>query len=171
MSGFLKFVQNPALLMTRANPTESIHRRKRQRLAGFRQCIHNVKKKKQKGETIPAEKTSRPLLQPGKNSCCDAKISFAIAGDRHHQSKRFSSQNIANVNAFPMLLRIEYTHTVNDRLSSRGLICQNDFLGSIFKVWFVNIFACSVSRCLSISHNWQTLHVLVFRVVLGVHKH
>ena len=24
--------------------------------------------------------------------------------------------------------------TVNDRLSPRGLICQNDFLGSIFKV-------------------------------------
>ena len=25
-------------------------------------------------------------------------------------------------------------NTVNDRLSPRGLICQNDFLGSIFKV-------------------------------------
>ena len=61
--------------------------------------------------------------------------------------------------------------TVNDRLSPRGLICQNDYLGSIFKVWFVNIFAYSVSRCLSISHNWQKLHVLVFRVVLGVYKH
>ena len=27
-----------------------------------------------------------------------------------------------------------YGITVNDRLSPRGLICQNDFLGSIFKV-------------------------------------
>ena len=27
-----------------------------------------------------------------------------------------------------------FAGTVNDRLSRRGLICQNDFLGSIFKV-------------------------------------
>ena len=50
------------------------------------------------------------------------------------------------VNSYPQEMIIKNTNvnintvnyldltTVNDRLSPRGLICQNDFLGSIFKV-------------------------------------
>ena len=66
---------------------------------------------------------------------------------------------------------IVLTVLLNDRLSPRGIICQNDFWGFILKVWFVNIFDCFSASYPPVFHNWQTLHVLAFHVLLGVGKH
>ena len=62
---------------------------------------------------------------PAKFTCNKCKKSFRNNWflDRHLNSSHKSKNS-----------KVNRKHTVNDRLSPRGLICQNDFLGSIFKV-------------------------------------
>ena len=79
---------------------------KRRKAAGSRKCIHNVKTK---SNGILCEKKSRSL-QPGKDTSCAAMISFTLAGERYHQSKRFCPENKVMAQDYPMLLRITYTH-------------------------------------------------------------
>ena len=87
-------------------------------LSGYRKCIHNVKYYKSKRQCVqqrplkgkgPGRKTGEDRV-PGKQTLCEAKLSFQLAGNKLYQSKSSSSDKCLEALKFPMLLKMSYVH-------------------------------------------------------------
>ena len=61
-------------------------------------------------------------------------VSFIHFASQESVSRLAANQSVCQPVRFNISINSFLRLIVNDRLSPRGLICQNDFLGSIFKV-------------------------------------
>lgn len=97
-------------------------------MSGHRKCIHNVKYDKNKSQCTqqrplkgkgPGRKTGEDRV-PGKQTCCEAKLSFHLAGNKLYQSKSSSSGKCSEALIYPMLIKMSYVH--NHSINSSGAL-------------------------------------------------